>query len=193
MKPVLATFAALALLPLSAHADGLSYNYWELEYVDADVDGISRNLEGFGVGGSVEITDEVFLYANYVQADTSVAGVNVTEKDTSAGFGYAWSLAENIDLIGRVGWVGAKVDTDGFGDYNDDAYALGIGARARFIDQLEVEGGVQYADFSDLDSVTSVGIGAQWYFTPAVALTVSGSYSNDATTYGVGIRGTWGR
>jgi Outer membrane protein beta-barrel domain len=193
MKRAFATLAALALLPLAAQADGLSYNYWELDYVNADVDDFGKNLDGFSAGVSFEITEQVFLYGSYAQADTSFSGYNVTEKDIDAGVGYAWSLLDNFDLIGRVGYVNAKLDVENFGDYSDDGYALGVGARARFIDQLEVEGGVQFADFSEIDSVTSVGVGAQWYFTPAVGVAAFVTYSDDATSYGVGVRGTWGR
>jgi len=193
MKPVLATLAALALLPLSARADGLSYNYWELAYVGADIDDFSEKLDGFGVAGSLEVTDQVFLYASWAQVDTGIAGHNVSEEDYGAGVGYAWSLTDNFDLIGRVGYVGAKAEVEHFGSIDDDGFAVGVGARARFIDQLEVEGGLQYADFSDFGSTTSFGLGAQWYFTPAVAVTLAGSFSDDATTYAVGVRGTWGR
>jgi hypothetical protein len=189
----LAVVTAAALLPVGAQASGLSYNYWDLAYVNTDPDGLSKKLDGYGVGGSFEVIDRIFIYGNYSQVDTGIDGYNVNVTDYALGAGYAWPLRENFDLIGRAGYVGGKLDVEHVDSVEDDGYALGVGARARFIDQLEVEGGVQFADYSHAGSTTAVGLGAQWYFTPSVAVTVSGSFSDDATTYAIGLRGTWGR
>lgn len=190
---LMAAIAAASLLPLAAHAEGISWNYWEVDYLNADVDGLSEHLDGFGVAGSIEVRGPVFLYANYLQVDTGIAGYNVSEEDTNVGVGYAWSLRDNLDLFGTVGWAHSKAEIEHIDDASDDGYSLGVGARARFIDQLEVEGGVQYTDLADFGSTTALAVGAQWYITGGVAASAGVSYSDDATTFALGIRGTWGR
>ena len=195
MKPALtlAVLAAAALLPVGAQAAGISWNYWEVDYLNADIDGFSDRLDGFGVAGSIEVRGPVFLYANWLQVDTSIAGLNVSEEDTNVGLGYAWSLRDNLDLFGTVGWAHTKGEAQHLFRLSDDGYSVGVGARARFIDQLEVEGSVQYTDFSDVGSTTGLALGAQWYFTPGVAVNAGMSFSDDATTWALGLRGTWGR
>jgi opacity protein-like surface antigen len=195
MKRRAALIAASLLLaaPVSGMADGLSYNYWEAAWVGADVDSIPNNLDGWGVGGSFELTKEVFLAASYTDVSTKVYGVRVGERDTSISVGYAYSFTSNFDAIGRVGYVNADAKIEHYGGGNDDGYLLGVGVRARPVDQVELEGEVRYIDLGKSGDNTAVGAGVFWYFVPQVAVAISGSYSNDSTTYGIGIRGTWGR
>jgi hypothetical protein len=183
----------VAMAPLTGRADGLSYSYWDLSYIAADIDGLDQKLDGYGVGGSIELSEQVFLYGSYADVSTTIFGFEASEQDAGIGLGYAWPVAENIDLVGRAGYAHAKADVEDFGSIDDDGYTLGIGVRGRFADSFEVEGGVQYADFKDLGDGTGVGLGFQWYFTPQVAVTFSGSYSDDSTGYSIGLRGTWGR
>ena len=195
MKRRAALIAASLLLsaPLSGMADGLSYNYWEAAWVGADADNIPHNLDGWGVAGSFELTKEIFLAATYTDVSTDVYGLRVGERDTTVSVGYAYSFTSNFDVIGRVGYVNADAEIEHIGSGNDDGYLIGVGVRDRPVDQVELEGGVQYVDLGKSGDNTAVGVGLFWYFVPQVAVAISGSYSNDATTYGIGIRGTWGR
>ena len=194
MKLTLTIIAsALALMPLTGRTDGLSYTYWQASYVGADIDGIDPNLDGYGLYGSFELTKEVFLYAGYSDISASIYGYDLSEQDITVGLGYAWSLMKNLDLVGRAGYAGAKAHIDDYGSASESGYTVSVGLRGRPADRLELEGGVGYVDFPNAGSNTSVGVGVQWYFTDQVAIALSGAYSNDATTYGIGLRGTWGR
>jgi hypothetical protein len=191
LRTALAVVAAMA--PLTGHADGLSYSYWDHTYNAADVDGLDKKLDGYGIGGSIELSERVFFFANYADVSATMFGTEVSEKNVGVGLGYAWPVAHNIDLIGRVGYAHASADIEDFGGVDDDGYSLGIGVRGRFADSFELEGGVQYVDLKDFGDDTAVGIGFQWYFIPDVAISISGSYSEDSTAYSIGLRGTWGR
>ena len=194
--PVAALVTAGLLLAAnlpSAHADSLNYNFWQLAYVAADVDGVSPKVDGWGVGGSYEVTDEIFLTASYIDLNATVDGFDVDEQDMALSLGYAYPVAANTDVIGRVGYVRAEIDIDGLGDASDDGYSVGVGVRNRPLDSIELEANVQYVDLQDAGDSTSFGIGAYWYFTPQVAFAVSGAFGDDVDSYTIGIRGTWGR
>jgi hypothetical protein len=195
-KPLAALVTAgllLTVAPPSALADSLNYNFWQLGYVAADIDGISPELDGWGIGGSYEVTDEIFISASYVDVGAKVAGLDVSEESLALSVGYAYPLAANTDLIGRVGYVRAEVDIEAVGDASDNGFSLGVGLRNRPLDPIELEASVVYVDLQDAGDSTSFGIGAFWYFTPQVALAVSGAFGDDVDSYTIGIRGTWGR
>ena len=180
-------------MPLTGRTDGLSYGHRDLSYIAADLDGINQQLDGYAVGGSIELSERVFFYADYADVSATIFGFDASEQDAGLGLGYAWPVANDVDLIGRVGYAHGQADIEDFGSIDDDGYALGIGVRGRFADSFELEAGVQHVDYKDLGDGTGVGVGVQWYFTPQVAITAAGSYSDDATGYSIGVRGTWGR
>ena len=197
-KPILGLVAAtLALCPLlAAHAEGISYTYADLGYVTTDLDGVDKDLDGFLLRGSLEIADDWFLYARYIDESVSFRGVDFDFQQYSVGGGYAWSFAENMDLYGKLGYTKAEVDVEdfGFGDANvdDDGYELGVGIRARPIDIVELEAAINYVDLSDSGDDTSLGVAARWFITDAIALGVEGEFADDADTLGVGFRWQFG-
>lgn len=197
-KPILGLVAAtLAFCPLlGAHAEGISYTYADLGYVTTDIDGVDKDLDGFLLRGSLEIADNWFLYARYIDESVSVRGVDFDFQQYSVGGGYAWPFAENMDLYGKLGYTKAEVDVENFGfgdaDVDDDGYELGVGLRARPVDIVELEAAINYVDLSDSGDDTSLGVAARWFITEAVALGVEGEFADDADTLGVGFRWQFG-
>ena len=190
---LLAAGALLATVAPSAQADSLGYSYWQLGYVSVDIDGLSTELDGWGVGLSYEVTDRIFINAGYTDIGSTISGLDIDEQDLTLGVGYAYPITPHNDLIGRVGYVRAEAELGGFGDASDDGYSLGVGWRSRPLDPIELEAAVNYVDLSDAGDTTSFGLAGFWYFTPQVALAIGGTYSDDATSYTIGVRGTWGR
>lgn len=197
-KPLLGLVAAsLATCPLlAANAEGIGYTYADLAYVTTDIDGFDDELDGFLLRGSLEIADNWFLYARYLDESVSTQGVDIDFQQYSVGGGYAWSFAENMDLYGRLGYTKAEVDVENFGfgdlDADDDGYELGVGVRARPIDIIELEGAINYVDLSDSGDDTSLGVAARWFITDAIALGVEGEFADDADTLGIGFRWQFG-
>ena len=175
--------AAFALAPVASQADGPGYSYVEGGYVRTDIDGIGKDADGFMVRGSVELGHDFFLFAGYL--DQGVYGVDLNQYGVGAG--YAWSIADTTDLYGKVGYVKAEADVEGFG-LDDDGYSLGIGIRSLVTKRLELEASVNYADYSDLGDDPTFGPGARWYFTEHFALGIEAQVADDATSYGVGVR-----
>jgi hypothetical protein len=179
--------------PVSVQAEELIYTYWEAGYVGTDVDDLDTNMDGWFVGGSVDVVENVFAWANYRNNEAHVSGFKLVDEAWGVGVGYAWPLMGNLDLVGRAGYAGARAKVENFVDASDDGYSLEAGLRTRLIDRLELEGYVQYVDLSDLGDTTIGKLGAQWYLAPQVAVGVFGAFGEDSTSWGVQLRGTWGR
>ena len=61
-------------------------------------------------------------------------------------------------------------------------------SRARVAQEFELEGGLNYMDFSDSGDDTSVYAAGRWYFTPSFAAGLEAELGDDVTTYGIGVR-----
>ena len=57
---------------------------------------------------------------------------------------------------------------------------------------LSWDGAVGYTDIADEGQV-SLGLAARWFFKDHVALGIQGSFGEDETSYGAGLRWDWGR
>jgi hypothetical protein len=199
MKPIskknLVLAAALALTPLVAGAQAgntdISYSYLEAGYVTSDVDGISKDLDGWLLRGSFEPVENLFIYGRYLDQSVTIRGVDVDGQDWALGVGYAFPLADKLDLYGKAGYVSAEASAGGL-DLDDDGYELGVGLRARPLDPLELEGTVTYVDLSDSGDDTSFGLGARWYIVDQFAIGLEGNWGDDADTYGIGFRWAFG-
>jgi len=187
-----ALVASAACLPFLAQAEGLSWSYLEGGYVNTDIDSFDEDVDGFALGGSYGLTDNVFVFAGYTDQGTSVAGFDIDLQTYNLGLGYAWPLGNALDLYGKVGYVSAEADVQDLGNADDDGYSLAAGLRGRAMEQLELEGAVSYVDLSDSGDDTTLDLGARWYFTPQFAVGVEGSFGDDANTYGLGVRWSFG-
>jgi hypothetical protein len=184
--------ASAAFVPFLAQAEGFSYSYLDAAYVNTDIDQFDEDVDGFALRGSYELTDNVFVFAGYADQSTSVAGFDIDLQTYNLGLGYAWPLGKALDVYGKLGYVSAEVDAQGFGDADDDGYSLAVGLRGRAVEQLELEGAVSYVDLSDSGDDTTLDLGARWYFTPQFAFGIEGSFGDDANTYGLGVRWNFG-
>lgn len=191
-KIVSSLVATAALLPAFAQAEGFSYSYLEGAYVNSDVDNFDKDIDGFSLRGSFEVTDHVFLFGNYTDQSTSILGTDVGLQQFQLGAGYAWPVGKNIDLYGKLGYAHAELDVPG-PNPDDNGYTLGVGLRGRPLEALELEGGINYLDLNDSGDDTSLNVGARYFFTPQFAVGVEGAFSNDVDTYGVNVRWNFGK
>ena len=155
----------LAVAPLAAMAEDMSYSYVDAAYVDTDVDGAS-SADGFGLRGSVGFAENYFVFGEYT--DQSAGGADLTTY--GVGLGGHYGIAENLDLVGRLGWIKAEIDAGFFGEADDDGYLLDFGLRGRVGDAVELEGGVRYTDFSEGGDSTGLFVGGRFHFNETWAL-----------------------
>ena len=195
-KLLSAMVAATLALPMVASADDVTYSYADLNYVTTDIDGVNEDLDGFALRGSIEITDQVFLFGNYTDQSAESGGVDVDYTTYTIGAGYAWSLSKTADLYGKLGYANAEVDVNvpGLGGFSvdDDGFLLGMGLRGRVAGVFELEGSVNYLDFSEGGDDTSLGVAARWFLTDQFNVGLEGDFGDNVTTYGVGMRWNFG-
>ena len=188
--------ASLGLAATANAADDVTYSYADFAYVTTDIDGVDEDLDGFALRGSLEITDQAFLFGTYADQSAESGGVDVDYATFTLGGGYAWSLSDSADLYGKLGYVSAEVEVTvpGLGGFSvdDDGFLLGFGLRSRVSQQFELEGAVNYTDFSEGGDDTSLGAAARWFFTDQFSAFAEGEFGDDVTTYGVGMRWSFG-
>ena len=171
MKKVL--LLVLLVVAGPAAADGLSYNYVQAAYASADIDaddmGIDVDGDGWAIGGSVAVSDNVHLFGGYTALGLDF-GVDYDE--FNLGVGYNHSITENVDFVAGLSYI--KGEAEAFGmSADDDGYGLSIGLRSKLSDTIELEGGIQYAD-TDGGSSTAFSAGIPFDLTDNVAFGVGG-------------------
>lgn len=192
LKITTALALAAAMLPLMAQADNLSYSYVDIAYVNTDVDDFDEEIDGFALRGSVEITEQAFVFGGYTDQSTTVFGEDLDVRSYALGLGYAWPVSDTADIYGKVAYVETEAEFAGL-SVDDDGFSLGAGLRGRVAEQFELEGAVTYIDLSDSGDDTVLGLGARWFFTDVFSLGVELETDDDATTYGVGGRFNFGQ
>ena len=92
-----------------------------------------------------------------------------TSTPIAVGIGGHYGIADNLDLVGRIGWTKVEISSGPF-DVDDDGYLIDLGLRGRVGDAVELEGGARYTDFSDGGDATSLFVGGRFHFNETWAL-----------------------
>ena len=184
---MLRSIAAITLLifAVPAMAQGVSYNYIEGSYNEVELDASIFDVDGdgFGIGGSFEVADQIHLLASYNNADFG-SGVDLDE--TRIGGGFHSALSPNMDFVARLSWVRFDASGPG-GSVDDDGFGATIGLRGMAGSNVELAGFIDYIDIGDADD-TSI-IGQAWYnFTEQFAVGLNLGLGDDITRYGIGAR-----
>jgi len=172
----------LAVLSTAAQADDLSYSYVDLGWLSTDIDN-GPTADGFGLRGSVSFADRFFVFGEYGSQEVSSLDVD----QYAVGLGGHLGIAENVDLVGRVGYI--KVDASaGPLSAEEDGYLVSAGLRGRVVDNFELEGGVIHRDFGGGADDTAAVIGGRWFFHEDFAVTADYEHSDDGGTIFAGLR-----
>ena len=155
------------------------------------VDNYDKDVDGVALRASFEITDQVFVFGSFSNQSTSIFDNDVDLMSFRIGAGYAWPIAKNVDVFGKVGYGRVEADVPG-PNLSDDGYTLGVGMRGRVLEQLELEGAVNYTDLNDSGDDTSLGLAARYFFTPRFAGGLEGEFGDNVDTYGVNVRWNFG-
>lgn len=173
----------LAAAPIAAQAEEMSYSYIDLGYNEVDIDG-GPTGDGIGLRGSVGFAENFFVFADYSMFDFS-GGVDVDLY--SIGFGGRLEIADQVDLVGRLGYAKADASAGGF-SIDDSGYLVSAGVRAQVADGFELEGHVIYTDFGGGADDTAVAVAARYFFTKNFAVGAEYQLSDDADTLFAGVR-----
>jgi len=192
MYRLLAVLLAI-FLAAPAKADSPSYNFIQAGYQSIDIDlggGFDVDGDGYGLGGSFEIGDNVFVFASYVKADFDF-GIDLNQ--LQAGVGYRLELTVNTDFFASLAYVDAEVEVSGFGSADDSGYGATIGVRSNVSDLIELFGEVAYVDLGDGADGTAIGGGIWFNLTDSFALGLNAATDDDVTSYGANARLYFGK
>lgn len=200
MKIVKAMLGGLALVaaPMLAHAaDDMSYRYFQVGYLETDIDFTGESVDGFGTRGSFGFADNFFVFTEFNSQEFSETGIDIDFDTMAIGLGGHYPLNENIDLVGRLGYAKADVEVtvDGlpFFDGDDSGYLAGAGLRGQMGDSVELEFGVIHQDYGqDLDD-TGFEVMARYYFTKRWAAAVEYQDVGDFSSILAGVRYSFGQ
>jgi len=177
MKTKFLAVAFAAAIPFAASAD-VTYNYADVSYQIGEVSVF--DTDGFRLSLSHDVSDMWFVAFDYQSMGTDPDVGDVDTYDIFAGW-------HNDMFFAKVGYGSAD-----YGGADDSGYVLDFGLRTEVSDNLEINGHVSYADYGDLDTFTTIGVGAVFMFSDNMG--VSFNYDDtsndfvDSNQYGVGFR-----
>lgn len=137
----------LASLSWAAHAANFNYNYGQIDYQSGDFD-------GFGVSGTFEINNEIFVRAGYIGATNDDAGFDIDYTRVSVGAGYHMPIITktDTDAVFTVSIVNEEVDTPLPATSKDETgIMLTAGVRHNLNPDVELAGDIFYIDAIDGD------------------------------------------
>ena len=174
----------LAVAPLATMAEGLSYSYAELDYVDVDIDDAPSG-DGFALRGSVGFAGNWFAFVDY--ADASVDVIDI--ENIAVGLGGHFPINPTWDVVGRVGYTELDLSAQGFGA-SDDGYLLSAGLRGQ-MSQFEMEGHVVYTDLSEGGDETAFEVAGRYNFSEMFSAGIAYRMGDEANTLFAGVRLSW--
>lgn len=182
-----ALLLAGSLAATSVAAQDLSYDFIEFRYAETeiDVDGFDEvDGDGYQLGGSFALTPDVHAFVDYenleFDQDVEAAGFEI-------GLGYQIPVGRSTDLVMRVAYVDAEVDTP-FGDFNDDGFSVSAGFRGLLSDSIELRGGASYVDLDRSGDDTSLQLGADFYLNESFSVGPELTLTDETTTWTLGAR-----
>lgn len=188
MTRILAVASALfvsSIVSGNVKADSPSYDFFEVAYINGDIDNPDIDGDGFGFGGSVSIHENWFMFADYSKLDFDF-GVDLSLLDVGAG--YRLPMSDTTDLAITGSYVKADASS-GFGSADDSGYGIAALVRGMVNDQFELNGGISYVDLGGSGGDdTSFNVGGVYSFTDNFAFDGRIEIGDDVNLYIAGFR-----
>ena len=170
-------------LPAVSQADTMDYSFAELAYVDSEFGNL--NGDGISLRGSLPINKSFFVFASYWDVGYDF---NVDLTSVEAGAGGHLPLAPKVDLVGRFGLVQSEFDS-GNSSNDDDGFTFGAHLRAEVMPRFELEGGFDFIDLGDTD--TLLVLQGRYFFAEQVAGGLRLEFGDDIDSMSFGVRVTF--
>jgi hypothetical protein len=180
-----AMLVALSYVGPALADEAISYSYLEAGYVRTELDDFDVNGDGPGIRGSYALAKHVHGFAAYSKQDFDF---DISADQWAFGAGVNFSLAERLDVVGTLAYVGIKLDAPGIPSIDDSGVEIGAELRGRVNNALELHGGVAYTNLNDSGDDTTGTAGARVYVTKMFALAADASFNQDGTTWMLGAR-----
>ena len=168
-KTVLAVSAAL--LPFAATAapndqpGAPGYTYIQGDYIiDGETGGVDADYDGYGLEGSLTITQHVFINARYDWVDTDNRSLDGNRGSVGVGvndfFDYGGADGTGLGYYGQVSYERLALEDvtgTGEGDANANGYGADAGLRWRVHPRLEINPHIGWVDYGDVDDDIDLG------------------------------------
>ena len=175
----------VAVLSLSANAEGFDYDFIEIDYSRTELQGPDFGGSGLGIGSSLSVAESVFLFAAYRATEFDFS---IDRTSYGAGVGYNYTVNPSLDLVTTASWQYAEFESPVLGSADDSGLGLGVGFRIAASEQVEINAGLDYVDVGDSGNNTSLTFRGLYNLNAAFALGLSGSWNDDEATYTLGVR-----
>ena len=103
--------ASLALPLAAAAADNVTYSSADLAYVTTDIAGVDEDLDGFALRGSLEVTEQAFIFCTYADQTAESGGVDVDYTNFTLGGGYAQVVEDTVRIHATTARVAIEART----------------------------------------------------------------------------------
>ena len=172
----------------AVYADGFNYNSVTATYGQIDFDDFDADGDIFGIEGSFAVSDSFHVFAGYGvgEVEDNISSIDLDQ--WNIGLGYNMSLSDKIDLVTGLSYEYIELSAANQISVDDNGFGLSVGLRMAATENLEVNAGLSYIDYSDGGDNTAIGGGVLYSFTESFALGASVSFDDDTTGYNVGGR-----
>lgn len=161
---------AIAGMMTNAHANNFNYNYAQVGYSainDFDVDG------GVIVAGSYDVQENVNIFGDFFVSTSSDSDVadDIDVDIYTLGIGYHTPISDKTDILADIALfnTNAEATTGAFSVERDDSgYKLGLGARHKLSEKVEVNARGDHRN-SDDQTDTTFTLGGRYSFNPAIS------------------------
>ncbi len=187
IRPVVALLVGSILASGVSLAEGVTYDYVRLNYVNTELDVGPFDVDGDGLelDGSVSFLQKrAFAFGTY--SDVEFDG-NVDASRLDLGGGYRHAIRPRIDLVGRMAYTRTDVSTSS-GDADDDGLMFSGGVRSRMTAKIEGRATLNYRVMDESDNDTELEFGGDYYVTEQISLAAALCLGDDATTWSFGGR-----
>lgn len=172
----------LAIGPLASQAEDMSYLYIEVNCTNVSPDQ-GPNGGGLSARGSVGFAQNYFVCAEYGAFEID----NTVDVDpTTVGLGGHFSVANNLDFVGRAGYLELDISVPRLGD-SRDGWLVSADLRGRVGDHVELEGSVMQRNLGDSGEDTVFAAGGRYHFTKLFAVGAEYQTGNDVEFINVGV------
>jgi len=190
MKRLLALTLLAPAFALAQPSNGVSYDYFDFDYMGSTWDFAGGDMDASGIGGkfSIDFRDQFFIFGDYHTWEFDDLG-DVGSVSKTLGLGKAFNFGERWSVFGAAGFRMLDLDV-GLGNVEDEGGVVAGGARIRFGDTFELRFGAEYADVADTGiGETTATVGGDLHLTDVVALTVEFAENDEEiSTWTIGVR-----
>ena len=179
-------FTTLLAMSASAGAQGFDYDFLSVGYsrLNFDAGGVDVDGDGFGINGSLEVSESFFITAGYGFGELEEQGVELDLDTLTVGVGWHTPLSDVVDFVTTLSYERVEASALGF-SADDDGIGIGVGMRFQASEQIEFNGGINYVEMDEGGSDTGFGVAVLYGFTENFDMGLSGDWADDVSAFGI--------